>query len=97
MKTLTRPSEPIANESVYRCANPSHWRLASAFERMRFHDHRWQNPTDIVPEHDYCARACRTTHALSVRGRPAFCPLGDAAGDDHYWVALPDGAFRRSI
>ncbi len=95
MRTLTKPLKPIAAQQlVYRCANSEHWSVASASERMRIHDHRWQDPPGRIPEHDYCPRECKTTHTLAVRGRPAFCPLGDVV-EDHEWIAVNGGAFRR--
>ena len=95
MKTLSRGSSTLVErEPVFRCVNETHWTLASASERLRIHDHRWQDPTDLIPEHDYCAKARKTTHALAFGGRPAFCPLGDLAADDHEWVVVGDKVFR---
>jgi hypothetical protein len=95
MKTLTKGSKRIVGQSqVFRCASATHWSLASASERMRIHDHRWQDPPGQIIEHDYCVRQCKTTHPLAVQGRPAFCPLGDADGGDHEWVAVRGEAFR---
>lgn len=95
MKTVTKMSEPIVEQKpVFRCVNETHWTLASASERMRIHDHRWRDPTDLIPEHDYCARVFKTTHALAFEGAPAFCPLGDVATGDHEWVLLRGEAFR---
>ncbi len=94
MATLTKSPEPIVEQKpVFRCVSETHWTLASASERMRIHDHRWQDPADVIPEHDYCATA-KKTHAPALEGRPAFCPLGDLGAGDHEWVLLRGGAFR---
>ena len=91
MQTLTRNHRSDTERgSVFRCGNSEHWRLASARERMRIHDRRWEDPAGRVREHDYCERTCETAHPLRVQGRAAFCPLGVTA-DDHRWIATPRG------
>ena len=91
MQTLTRNDRSdTEQETVFRCANREHWRLASARERMRIHDRRWENPPGRVWQHDHCGHPCKTAHPLRVEGRLAFCPLGDTA-EDHRWIAAPRG------
>lgn len=91
MQTLTRSDRSdTARGWVFRCGNREHWRLASARERMRIHDHQWEDPAGRVPEHDYCGRTCETALPLRVQGRAAFCPLGDTA-EDHRWIVTPRG------
>jgi hypothetical protein len=93
MMTLTRAAGAIPEEeTVFLCANADHWALASAHERLRLHDHRWQGSFAPIPEHDYCTRACKTTHPLQVQGRPAFCPLADAT-PHHEWIRQRRGSF----